>query len=352
MTTTSAAHDVVAAAARIDLSEPARATVAATVARLAHEPELAERFDRLAGRLRDAPPDEAVAAVAAEKLEGHVGVPAARALYLCLVLTEIAAAEARHARLGVSPDVSRATVGDVAIWVAHYEKQLGYAGLTHEIVGWSQRYLRGELYRIGILQFDLMPFDGAIRAHRELASGRLALTTLAGESIDPTTGALSLAAAPTTGEGWRLVLGPGTPVLDMHIPAGTKLDVRGVAHAIRDAYRFFARLRPEVVPVGACGEAWLLDPQMRELLPTNVGLHAIQMACALYPSTLREEKTITRLFGPDVTRDDLPTIAFPGMTSLHRAVIAFLGNPTRHLRARGGLLMREELDRILALVGE
>lgn len=345
-------NEVVAAAARIGLSSDAVAAVGEMITRIAREPALSERFDRLAARLRDAPPDDAVAAVEREGIEHLLGVPAARAFYLCLVLTEIPAAEQRHRARGVSDEVSRATLADIGIWVAHYRAQLGYVGITKEIVGWSQRYLRGELYRIGILQFDAMPFDGSIRAYRERASRRIELTTLDGRSIDPTTGDPTTTPAPELDEGWDLVLAPGMPVLDMHIPAGTKLDVRGVAHAIRDAYRFFASLRPDLTPVGACGEAWLLDPQMRQLLPNNTGLHAIQMACSLYPSTLREEKTITRLFGPDVTRDQLPSIRFEGMTSLHRAVIAFLGDPQNHLRARGGLLLREELDRILALVGD
>lgn len=344
-------NDVVAAAARIGLPSDAVAAVGETIAHIAQNPALAERFDRLAALLRDAPPDDAVTAVEREGLEELLGVPRARAFYLCLVLTEIAAAEARHRARDVSPEISRATLADIGIWVAHYRAQLGYVGITKEIVGWSQRYLRGELYRIGILQFDAMPFDGSIRAYRERTSRRVALTTLDGTAIDPTTGDPASAPAPPLDEGWDLVLEPGVPVLDMHIPAGTKIDVRGVAHAIRDAYRFFETLRPDLAPVGSCGEAWLLDPQMRQLLPNNVGLHGIQMACSLYPSTLREEKTITRLFGPDVTRADLPSIRFEGMTSLHRAVIAFLGDPQNHLRARGGLLLREELDRILALVG-
>jgi hypothetical protein len=321
-------------------------------------PALAERVRSRIGEavlaplseaLAEEPPERAVARVKAAELEARFGVLEAREAYLLLVLGQTEAACARHAREGIDAQVSQNTLADVGIWVRHFLVQLGATALTFEILDWSQRYLRGELVRLGALQFDLRPFGGPIAIDRG-PDGGLSLVWLEGgrdaDRVDPRTGRRTgepYASAP----GAVRVLDPSMPVLDMHIPAGTRLGLAELAYAIRDARAFFAARRPEVTPVGAGGEAWLLDPQMKALLPTNAGLHAVIDACALYPSKLREEKTIRRLFGPDVDRAMLPLLPRALMTSLHRRVVDWLADPAHTLEARGGFILWPEHDRIL-----
>lgn len=303
----------------------------------------------LAHALATEAPAAAIARVRAEKLEERFGVPAARRAYLLLALSQIDAAVARHRADHLDPEITRLTLSDLGIWVRHFQVQLGMVALTIEILDWAQRYLRGSLLRLGALQFDLMPFGGPVAVYRS-RDGGLTVVWQDGvrdaDRVDPQTG-LRTGVPFVPAEGDERVLDPTSLVLDMHIPAGTRLGLREFAHAIRDARAFFQGRFPDRPAVAACGEAWLLDPQMRALLPKNAGLHALQEACLLYPSKLTEDKTIRRLFGPDITRDMLPHLPREVMTSLHRAVVDHLADPSAHLSARGGIVLWPEHDSIL-----
>lgn len=301
----------------------------------------------LAEALATRAPEEAMAQVRAADLEGRFGVRTARQAYLLLSLSQIEAMQARHQREGIAPEITEATASDLGIWVRHFLVQLQMLGLTIEILDWAQRYLRGNLVRLGALQFDLRPFGGPIAVYRSPTALRVVWE--GDDLVDPKTG-LRTGAPFTAAPDEVRVLDPSSLVLDMHIPAGTRLGLKEFAHAIRDARAFFSARHPALHPVAACGEAWLLDPQMEVLLPKNEGLHALRRACLLYPSKLTEEKTLRRLFGPDIRRDMLPSLPREMMTSLHRAVVDLLSDPEAHLSARGGVVLWPEHDAVLARV--
>jgi hypothetical protein len=307
-------------------------------------------LEALAEALATLAPDDAIAQVKAADLEGRFGVSTARQAYLVLSLSQIAAMQARHHESGIAAAITSATASDLGIWVRHFQVQLQMVGLTIEILDWSQRYLRGDLVRLGALQFDLRRFGGPIAVVRR-DEQPIVVWQEHGDAdvVDPSTGlrtGTSFTARPDDDR----VLEPDSLVLDMHIPAGTRLGLSDFAHAIRDARAFFAERHPDAHPVAASGEAWLLDPQMQTLLPKNEGLHALRRSCLLYPSKLTEEKTIRRLFGPDITRAMLPSLPRELMTSLHRAVIDLLADPEAQLSARGGVVLWPEHDAVLARV--
>lgn len=333
---------ILGAAERIALAPDAIGAVRRVLDRIASDAELAKTTESLLDRLAHDVSRDAIAAVRASSLPLDAGE--ARTWFLALALAQIPAAEARHAERGIDPAITRATMADVAVWVRHFAKQIGAHGITIEILDWAQRYLRGELLRIGSLQFDLMPFASPVRVHRHRATRALAATDLEGRSIDLRTGEVTSSKIDV--EGWELALAPGTPTLDMHVPADSFLSLRRIGKSIHEAVHLFARLSPDVEPAGISGEAWILDPQVRDLLPRNAGIHALQAACGLYPSKLPEEKTIRRLFGPDVVRVDLASLPREGMTSLQLAVVDLLASPSATLKARGGFILREELERM------
>jgi len=311
----------------------------------------ASLLESLASELAIRTPSEAIAVVRSAELEARFGVLASRRAFLLLVLSQFESARARHEAEHVTPEISRATLSDLGIWVRQFQAQTGVIGITLEILDWSQRYLRGNLFRLGALQFDLRPFGGPITVHRHRVTGvaRLAWHQ-AGEDLDE----VDVRAGLRTGVPFVAhadevrVLDAASPVLDLHVPAGIRLGVSTLVDSIRDARAFFAKRIPEIEPVAVSGEAWLLDPQVKLLLPRSRGVHVLQDACLLYPSKLAEEKTIRRLFGPDVRRDMLPTLPRERMTSFHRAVVDFLSDPDVHLSARGGVLLWPERDAALS----
>ena len=319
------------------------------VAMIQGDAALHEAFRSLSFELATKSASEAIAAVKSADLETRFGLTHARRTYLALALSQVPAAQERHRCEGISEAMSRATLSDIGIWVRHFQVQLGLVGITAEILDWAQRYLRGGLVRIGGLQFDLRPFGGPIRIHQHRASGAYAMEWLAsGERVDPRTGRCTGERSEAKDNAFEVVLEPSTYVLDMHIPAGTRVGLTDFAHALADGRAHFAAKHPETRPVGACGEAWLLDPQLCEFMPRLTGVRALQGACMLYPSTLQEEKTIRRLFGPDITRAMLPSLPRDSFGILHRAVIDYLAEPTHRLEARGGAVLWPTLDATLA----
>lgn len=336
---------VLAAGERIGLASDVLAAVRDVLDRVASDLALARTTEALLERLANDPSSsDAIAAVRAADVP--FDAETSRTFYLVLALAQIPAAEARHAARDIDPSITRATMADVAVWVRHFAKQIGARGITLEILEWAQRYLRGDLLRVGSLQFDLVPFASAIRVYREPMTRELAATDLDGRAIDLTRGEVTSERFDPSG--WELVLAPGTPVLDMHVPADSFLSIRRIGKSIYEAVQHFARLSPGIEPRAVAGEAWILDPQVRTLLPRNAGIHALQAACRLYPSALPEAKTIRRLFGPDVVRADLPSLPRDRMNSLQRAVVDLLACPDASLRARGGFILREELERMEA----
>jgi hypothetical protein len=311
--------------------------------RLGEEPGLKQTAEALSLALAELPADEAVKQVEAAKLDARLGVEAARTFYLWLLVGQVPAAEKRRAAEGLDAAMTQATLVDLAVWARHFNKQVGTHGVTLEIVGWAQRYLRGGLLRVGAMQFEVIPFEGAVRAFRHRQSGVLSSMTPDGRALNPATGEPGAPISHPPAE-WEPILAPGMPVLDMHIPANTFVALGAMIRTVRQAFTVFAAKKP----VAAAGEAWLLDPQIKAMLPRNAGLLAIQGAISLYPSTLPEAATIRRLFGPEVSRSDLPRLPIESLNTLQRAVIEHLANPAASLRARGGFIHLPELERLEA----
>jgi hypothetical protein len=142
---------------------------------------------------------------------------------------------------------------------------------------------------------------------------------------------------------WKVALEPGMPILEMHLPAESFVTFRSVTRSIRRAYDHFARLRPEMKPVGAFAEGWLHDPQLTEIIG-NPELQKLQAKCKRYPASIPEAKTIRRIFGPDVTRASLRELSREGMNPFQQKLADFLAEPTRRLEARGLVILTEELE--------
>ena len=111
-------------------------------------------------------------------------------------------------------------------------------------------------------------------------------------------------------------------MLEMWIPGNSLITLTEIAESLRDAYATFARLAPETTPRGVYGESWRLDPQVLTVLPSDLGIHALQQICSLYPSALSEAKTLRRLFGPSADRAHLPDEST--LDPMRRAIVQLL----------------------------
>lgn len=234
---------VVPSAERVGLDVPILEALGALVRRVRASPELDQTAHELAGLLATAPPSVAIGQIARADLDRALGDRDARTFHLLLALLQIPAAEARYAARGVEPEIARATLSDLPLWAHELYAASGLPGITLEILEWAQRYLRGELFRIGPLQFDLRPFPASMRVFRHRKTRALSAITLDGRPIDLSTGRIAREEA-LPGP-WDVVLEPGTPVLEMWMPGSmSRVTLPEVAKSMRAAYALFARLAP------------------------------------------------------------------------------------------------------------
>ncbi|MGH7438516.1 MAG: glycosyltransferase [Polyangiaceae bacterium] len=306
--------------------------------RMTRDEALAGLRRDLSGLLGTAPPSIALAHTRRRVVEHGLSAADARTLYLLLALVQVPDAAARHRARGIDAAVSEVTLGDLAVW------SRGLRGLSFDSSAWSQRYLRGELLQFGGLQFDLRPFPAPMHVYRSRA-GALAAVSLDGRPIDLASGnVLDASAPPHLSPAWSCVIEPGTPMLEMWVPGNNVITMPEMTRALREAYSTFGRVAPETVPVGVYGESWRLDPQVLSVLPTELGVHALQKVVSLYPSALSEARTLRRLFGPDSTRPTVAALDASTLDPLRAGVARLLRDPAVTLRARCGFALRVDIE--------
>jgi hypothetical protein len=297
---------------------------------------------------------------------------------LLVALRQIDEGDARHAKLGIERDVSDATWRDIGLWATTFRERMGFLGITTEILGWSQAYLRGGVIRVGAVQWEFQTSYARAYAfrHRETgdvkyaiapgtwlsyggrhrcaegesgarrAEGEIANDFVRAHPIDVRRAAVDFATLETFAkDAWETLLEPGSAMMEMHIPADAPLDMKGFVESQRRAARIFARTNSRV-PAGAFGDAWLLDPQVREMLPNNFGIAGFQSMVSLLPGGIPEAKTIRRFFGANATRASIASSPREGMSSLQRAIVDFVSTPDKMLCAACGVLLARDIDAI------
>lgn len=138
----------------------------------------------------------------------------------------------KYLNANISEDVYYDTFRDITIWCRECYCKYGIYGL--EEVEWIAKSIRMELYRIGRLQYEPM----VIKSNEESELFHLNL---------------------------------GEKVLNVHIPAGEKLDYIACVDSMRTAQKFFVQGYTAMV----C-DSWLLSPKLKEVLPETSNIIRFQ----------------------------------------------------------------------------
>lgn len=210
---------------------------------------------------------------------------------------------------------------------------------------WCRRYIEGELFRIGRLEYLLHPYPEwapAVYRHREsghtvaLCRDGWKLTADGFRTADPAalTAALAIgrdkiAGTPIsplghaeTGRTVELdpavylpVAAPWETVPSIHIPAGGGMTGEAVMASFRDAVEFFARyfhFRPKLF----VSTSWIFNPDLEAELPDSNFARFMRL---LYLSPAAPSKGLDGLYFI-YGRADENWSAYPEETSLHRAL--------------------------------
>ena len=221
--------------------------------------------------------------------------PVERWLELWAFVAAIPHALALDAARGIDPAVTCATLDNIGARVDSHRAETGRLGFDGAF--WLSQHLRGQIYRLGRLQFNVE----AVRWE------------------------------PGPDDGFA----SGDPLLGVHIPPGPPLTPEACDDSFARARPFFDRHVPGGPwRIASCG-SWLLDPQLADMLDPTSNIVRFQRRFTPVPerSWPGDEDVLRFVFGNP--RAD-PASLRP-TTSLERAIVDHLG-AGGHFRTRLGWL--------------
>jgi hypothetical protein len=295
--------------------------------------------------------------------------------YLLVLLSGMPRLPAYHQAHGVSADVVRGTLAGIG---RHLETARSYRpwGLTPSGMSWAADYIRGNIYRLGLLEFHFGKFDIGVRVFRHQPSGtvlamaddsarygpdgqlaweghgvdrkgvwtaRFVMTgeRILGHPILPIGRALREPISLPRAE-WSQKLSEGDPILRVHIPGGSPLAHDLCGESFRRALDFFPRHFPERPFSGFRCCSWVLNARFQELLPPTSNMVRFQREVYLVPFEVTPERLLESVFG--AVPDDLTKA--PRKTGLQRALLAHLQAGGDHRVLAGGcFLLVEDVDK-------
>lgn len=339
--------DLVARRRASALDDAADAPIAAAARAIAADPALARLAWHLHWRTFVAP--ERGCPWGAPELGGrHAGISGG--FYLLLALEFAPRLQALHQRRGYDPAVTAATALQVGCFVGNRRAGEGVTGIYAKQFPWFANYLIADPYvRLGRLEFQLNPWgggasvwrrdDGALVALAEdgldiddaglrgaaRASFRTRLEedadAVRGHPIDPVGRILPWRVRLPRAR-WCPQLRRGDEVLDVHIPAGGRMDWEACQESFRRAHAFFARHHGERPARAAVCATWFLDPRLAEVLPPEANPLRLARALHLFPVAPNPDSLWFVFLRPTPPGVDAATL--PQDTALRRGLAAFL----------------------------
>lgn len=215
--------------------------------------------------------------------------PKYRYFYVQLLASCLPFVQEYHRSLGISEQISQATLADLGRNVRVHHKREGVGGLG--VMWWLMLHFRGVIYQLGRLQFEIQHASQAVLA---------SLSEHGVETNEPTN------------------------VLSIHIPDFMgPMDVDACSDSIERATLFFARHFPDwPVEIGICN-SWLLDPDLKSILKPTSNIIRFQERFTLSnESHVASDSVMQFVFGKHV--GDIDDIS--PQSSLERGVIAHIKN--------------------------
>jgi hypothetical protein len=233
--------------------------------------------------------------------------------------------------------------------------------------GWFRTVASGHLYRLGRLEFVPELWEYPFRAYTHVRTQEVVLLAESGQRftsdgyllgdltwtstlIEADDAIIGTPIAPRgvalpqrvrlPRDEWQIALGPGDPVLDLHIPAEGALTLDAIRDALVQAEPFFDHYYPDHKFAAYVCDSWLFSPQLETMLASDSNILRWQHQGYLCPSGAGSDSFLTFTFGAGSI--DIATA--PHDTRLQRAVLAQLERGET-LRCGAYLLLRRDLGR-------
>lgn len=296
--------------------------------------------------------------------------------WLLLALALIPRLRKYHKSLGVPEEITRETALEPYCFSLNYKMaNAGRTGIFHKQYFWFRNYLADNLYfRIGRFEYWLKPFKFDITVFRHVKTGQVKALADPGNMVTPEGFIDSLSDSPQPWtewptsfhmdakiaegypvsplgiiekekiklslEEWSVVLKKDDTILEMHIPAGGKMDYEKCGESMRCAAEFFQSRFPEKKPLAITTSSWMFSPLLEEILPAESNLVKYMRELYLCPVKSGGTSSLWFLFFQD--KPDPATA--PRDTSLQRAILEYL-EPGRVWHNGGMFVLINDLDK-------
>jgi len=291
--------------------------------------------------------------IAFPRVPAEINADRAAEIEMCAFFALLSFAEATvdfALRAGMPGKVARDTADVFEAYLEISEKRLKRKGfLASTYYSWNQRYINHHIFRVGILNYEVvdslnagavlytdgMEYTVLMNGKQISRDGRIAGSAgysdvlytadiketdeyYEGYSVDPFRARVIPAAVRLARPEWRVAVGDGDAVLNVHIPSGAKLTRENIDKANSDALKYIGAAFPRLDFKAVYCISWLLDPTLSDLLPEGSGIRRFQSDYLRFPTASLGQAVFTFLF--DLTAPPAELSALPEDTSLQRAV--------------------------------
>jgi hypothetical protein len=293
--------------------------------------------------------------------------------YLLVALAMVDKVKDVHRRMSIPGEITRATCREIYGFCGNYIHARGVPGIFPKQLSWFRNYTKGELFRLGRMEYRIKPLKQACcRVFRHKADRTKLVLAEHENKYDseglfhspdsPNTrgvwtaiieyGENAVTGFPISPEGracrrkmtlslseWEEVLKPGDPVIEMHIPPGGGMSPEKCLDSLKRAFAFFREKNPGMnLPAVCCQASWIFNTQLEKALPES-NLAGFMRQLYLYPVASTGKDGLWFVFCEDY--EDWNEA--PRDTSLQRAMLDIVCSG-RKLRSAGMFIFSEELD--------
>ena len=270
----------------------------------------------------------------------------------------------------ISDNILKDTLTDIPLWMDACRERTGYYGLLNQ--GFILNHFRFRLFRLGRLEYmasvsrvpafvyrnrfsevvtALCPgnrmytqvgegagTNGGLYDGVWLATRREETDCVYGYPIHPS-GYVIRQKVALDKSAWQLVLKPTDPVIEIHIPSGSKLDPREVEKSLESAPSFFRVHFKKLRAKALVCTSWLLDDTIAQMQPGG-NIAAFQRFFYRVPLEKASDRQMRERVFHDLNADILST---PRTTSLQKAISAWYSTGRCMKNSSGFILLRDQL---------
>ena len=191
-------------------------------------------------------------------------------LYRCEALSE------KYTELGIGEDILLDTLSDIVIWTNNHYAIHGKLGVTAE--SWLDGHLRGNIYRLGRLQF------GPSKAELDIP---------------------------------ELGVKQGDNIMTVHIPQGESMDIDACRESLSRANKFFRKYFPEYEWCCFTCHSWLLDDTLLSFVRDDSNIAKFARLFTVFSREI-SDAALKYVFRFEATRESLDS--FDAKTSLAKKI--------------------------------